>query len=72
MLPLFKPMVRSLVEYGNAVWAPYLKKHIITIENVQRHYTKKIRGMKHKTYKERLMALKLPSLYYRRMRGGLD
>ena len=71
MLPLFKSMVRSLVEYGNSVWAPYLKKHIVTIENVQRHYTKKIRGMKHKTYKERLMALKLPSLYYRRMRGDL-
>ena len=56
MLPLFKSMVRSLVEYGNSVWAPYLKKHIVTIENVQRHFTKKIRGMKHKTYKERLMA----------------
>ena len=69
MLPLFKSMVRSLVEYGNSVWAPYLKKHIVTIENVQRHYTKKIRGMKHKTYKERLMALKLPN--YRRMRGDL-
>ena len=27
--------------------------------------------MKHKTYKERLIALKLPSLCYRRMRGDL-
>ena len=26
MVPLFKSNVRSLVEYGNAVWAPYLKK----------------------------------------------
>jgi len=71
MVPLFKSMVRTLVEYGNAVWAPYLKKHIVNVENVQRHYTKKIKGMKHKTYRERLTVLKLPSLYYRRIRGDL-
>ena len=59
------------MEYGNTVWAPYLKKHIISIENVQRHFTKKITGMKHKSYRERLTTLKLPSLLYRRFRGDL-
>ena len=71
MVPLFKSNVRSLVEYGNSVWAPYLKKHIISIENIQRQFTKKIKGMKHKTYRERLVSLKLPSLLYRRFRGDL-
>ena len=71
MVPLFKSMVRPIIEYANTVWAPYLKKDIIEIENIQRHFTKKIKGMKNKTYEERLSKLKLPSLTYRRLRGDL-
>ena len=48
-------------------------KHIISIENIQRQLTKKInKGKKqHKTYWERLISWKLPSLFYRRFRGDL-
>ena len=34
-VPLFKSMVRPHLEQGNVVWAPYKKKYIDAIENVQ-------------------------------------
>lgn len=71
MVPLFKSMVRPIVEYANAVWAPHTKKNSKPIENIQRHYTKTIQGFKDKSYKERLTILKLPSLSFRRLRGDL-
>ena len=71
MLPLYKSMVRSNLEYANVVWSPYTKKNINLIENVQRQYTRKIFGLKNLPYEERLKALRLPSLTYRRLRGDL-
>ena len=71
MVPLFKSMVRPIVEYANPVWSPYLKQDIKTIENIQKHFTKKIYGMRKKGYHERLKLLKLPSLEYRRLRGDM-
>ena len=53
------------------MWAPYLKKDIILLESIQRNFTKKIKGMREKSYEERLAKLKLPSLQYRRLRGDL-
>ena len=66
MLPLYKSMVRTNLEYANVVWSPYTKKNINLIESVQRHYTKKIIGLKNLSYEERLKALRLPSLAYSR------
>ena len=40
MVPLFKSMVRPVVEYANVVWAPHLKKDIIAIESIQRKFHK--------------------------------
>ena len=71
MVPLFKSLVRPLLEYGNAVWYPYLKKHITLIENVQRRFTKRIVGFGELEYNQRLAQLKLPSLEYRRCRGDM-
>ena len=34
MVQLFKSMVRPILEYANAVWAPYLKKDIILLESI--------------------------------------
>ena len=50
MLPLFKLLVRPLleIEYRNVVWTPSLKKHkslnnlLIENENVKRQFTKQI------------------------------
>ena len=71
MIPLFKSLIRPILEYGNAVWCPYKAKDIDLIEDVQRYYTKRIIGMYDLSYEERLQALKLPSLCYRRVRGDM-
>ena len=46
MVPLFKALIRPILEYGNVVWSTGLKKHTNLIENVQRRFTKKICGLK--------------------------
>ena len=71
MVPLFIAMVRPTVEYGNTVWVPYYKKYKKRIEDIQRHYTKRIHGIAKKSYSERMQILKLPSLEFRRLRGDL-
>jgi len=45
MVPLFKAMIRPILEYGNTVWLPYFKKERERIENIQRTFTMKIHGM---------------------------
>ena len=69
MVPLFKALVRPILEYGNVVWSPNKRKHIDLIESIQRNFTKCVFGMRGLTYEERLKALCLPSLEYRRLRG---
>ena len=69
MVTLFKSLVRPILEYANAVWCPYKKKHIYELERVQRNFTKRIKGLKHMTYNQRLAKLNLPSLEFRRLRG---
>merc|ERR1711923_376589 len=34
MVPLYTSLVRPILEYGNAVWSPYFRKHINLIESV--------------------------------------
>ena len=64
-------MVRPIIEYGNVVWAPYLKQDIQAIENIQKNFTKRIFGLNKMSYHERLTLLQLPSLEYRRLRGDM-
>ena len=68
---LYKALVRPHLEYGNVIWSPYLKKLSRSIECVQRRATKLLHKIKHKSYTERMKALKLPSLCYRRKRGDM-
>ena len=63
--------MRPVLEYGNSVWCPYLRKNIDSIEKIQRNFTKCIIGMKDLEYGDRLRALKLPSLEFRRVRGDM-
>ena len=71
MIPLFKGLVRPIIEYGNVVWFPYKFKDVKNVEKVQQDFTRYIVGMKHLSYHERLQKLKLPSLEYRRLRGDM-
>ena len=68
---LFKSLICPHIEYANQIWSPHLKKHITSLENVQRRATKLIPGFKHIEYKERLRKLKLPTLAYHRLRGDM-
>ena len=61
---LYSSLVKPILEYGNAIWAPTLKRDQRILENVQRRATKLIPKLKCQEYCDRLKALKLPSLYY--------
>ncbi|KAK4317757.1 hypothetical protein Pmani_011194 [Petrolisthes manimaculis] len=64
-------MVRPHLEYAQSVWSPYKKKDILAVENVLRRASKMLPGLKNHTYPERLKALDIPSMVYRRMRGDM-
>ena len=68
---LYTALVRPHLEYAQAVWSPYLAKHINMIERVQIRATKLVDGMGNMGYEERLRQLKLPTLKYRRKRGDM-
>ena len=68
---LYMGMVRPHLEYGNAVWGPFYKKDKKDVEAVQRRATKLVPELKDKPYTERLRALDIPSLEYRRSRGDM-
>ena len=68
---LYKALVRIHLEYANSVWYPYLKKDVEAIERVQRRGTKLIPSLHDLTYEDRLRALKLPTLKFRRLHGDM-
>ncbi len=70
-LSLYKSLVRPLLETAGAIWSPKLIKNIKMLESVQRRATKLVYVLKDKSYSDRLRALNLPSLEYRRKRGDM-
>jgi len=63
--------VRPISEYNSVIWSPVLKKDIVSIEKVQRRFTKRLPGLKNLTYQERLNHLNLYSLELRRLHADL-
>ena len=59
---LFTTFVQPILEFNSSIWSPHLVKDIIAIEQVQKYFTKNLKGLSNKTYKERLAILNLPSL----------
>ena len=68
---LFTSIIRPHLEYGATIWNPHSKKLIVMIENVQRRASRQIPGLSHLTYQERLEAMNLPALQFRRYRGDM-
>ena len=63
---LYTTFVRPILEYNSPIWSPHFIKDIFVLEKVQKYFTKNLKGLQGKNYKERLSILKLPSLECRR------
>ena len=70
-LRLYPAFVRSHLEFSQVVWAPWRRAQIRRIEAVQERATRMVEGLGHLDYTERLKALKLTTLSYRRLRGDM-
>ena len=66
MTTLFNSLIRPILEYNCEIWSPFKLKDINEIENIQRSFTHRIKGMTEKNYWERLESLKIESLQRRR------
>ena len=64
--PAFISYVLPILTYCSPVWSPFLVRDITAIEKVQRRYTKKISGLSHLSYNDRLRELHALSLSQRR------
>jgi Reverse transcriptase (RNA-dependent DNA polymerase)/Endonuclease-reverse transcriptase len=71
MIFAFKVYILPLLMYCSPIWSPVKLGDIDRIENVQRSFTKKLNGLKEKSYSERLLICDLPSLELRRIRDDL-
>ena len=68
-MTLYKSLVRPVMEYANVVWGPNYVGDCQMLEKVQRRATKCIPELFE--YDDRLSALNLPSLSYRRHRADM-
>lgn len=71
LLPLYKSLVRPLVEYCIPVWSPCYQKDKVLLEKIQHRFTKMIPGLGMMDYSSRLDHLKLWTLEERRNRADL-
>jgi len=63
----FVVYVRPILKYNSVVWSPCFKCEIEEIEKVQRRFTKRLKGLKNVSCRDRLCRLELPSLELRRI-----
>ena len=65
---LFSSLMRPHMYYADCIWSPHLKVDIAQLENAQRRATRLVPDLRDRCYEDRLRALNLPSLLYRRRR----
>ena len=68
LVPLYKSLVRSRLEYCVQAWRPYLVKDIELMERVQKRMTRMLPDLKNMSYPERLKNLDLTTLESRKLR----
>lgn len=71
IMPLYKSMIRPVLDYCSQIWYPVLRRDIVLIEKVQHKVTKLIDSVKHLSYEQRLQKLQLFTLETRRLRYDL-
>jgi len=70
--PGYSPLWYALIlEYEYVVWRPRFRRDKLEVEKIQRRATKLIPNFRSLPYRDRLEALRLPSLCYRRRRGDM-
>ena len=69
IIPLYKTIVRSHLEYCIHAWRPYRKKDFNILERVQRRATKIIQKLRNISYEMHLIKCGLITLKTRRLRG---
>ena len=65
---LYTALIRPHLDYECVIWNPYQLGDTTTLEQVQRSATRACSPLRHLPYNDRLVALNLPSLMYRRRR----
>lgn len=70
-LLLYKSLVRPHLEYATVIWSPKTKRDCDLVERVQRRATRVVESISHLPYSERLKALQLPTLLFRRQRADM-
>ena len=68
---LYKAIVRPHLKYAATIWNPYKKGYIDDLEKAQRRAANLLQNISHLSYPERLSAINLPTLAYRRIRGDM-
>ena len=68
MMMLWKTLIMSRLEMCSPLWNPMSVGDILSLENVQRSFTRHVQGMNNLDYWERLSSLRLYSLHRRRER----
>ena len=71
LVNLYKTYVRPSLEYASIIFSPHHLYLIDVLENVQKHFTKRLPGLKTVSYVDRLSFCKLESLELRRIYNDL-
>ena len=69
IVPMYKVIVRSYLEYCIQAWRPYRKNDIDKLERIQRRATKMIPELRDLSYENRLLQCGFTTLESRRLRG---